>query len=57
MLFPSGTIKPLVEERMARVREVEGHISEEMNLGIVDQLLQEILEAYAENPNLKSLPV
>lgn len=56
-LFPTGTIKPLVEERMATIREVEGHISEEANLSVIDGLLQEILDAYSKNPNLQSLPV
>lgn len=56
-LFPTGTVKPLVEERMASIRETEGHISDEENIGIVDGLLQEILDAYSKNPQLKSLPV
>jgi len=54
-LFPSGTVKSLVEERLATLKEHQGMIEEANNLSIADQLLQEILDAYAKNPDVKSL--
>jgi intracellular multiplication protein IcmB len=54
-LFPSGTIKPLVEERMSRMKEDPSIIEDIDNLGIVEELLDEILEAYSKDPNVKSL--
>ena len=38
------------------VSQSGGIIKEEDKRGVVDQLLKEILEAYAENPNVKRLP-
>lgn len=54
-LFPSGTIKPLVEERLAKLKEDPTMISEIDNTGIVDELLEEILTAYSINPDVKKL--
>lgn len=55
-LFPSGSIKSLVEQRLAVIKEQGGLIEEASNLGIVDQLVEEILKAYSANPDAKSLP-
>jgi len=55
-LFPSGSIKGLIEMRLALVREQAGVIEEGSNLSVVDQLLDEILEGYSNNPDFKSLP-
>lgn len=55
-LFPNGSIKSLVESRLASVKEQVGVIEDVNNLSIVDQLLEEILVAYGENPDVKSLP-
>lgn len=54
-LFPSGSIKALIEARLAIIKEQMGVIEELSNLGIVDQLTEEILKAYAENPDVKKL--
>lgn len=56
-LFPSGSVKSLVEARQARLKEQEGLIEEVTNLSIVDQLVEEILKAYSENPDIKKLPL
>lgn len=55
-LFPSGSVKALVEARLAVLKEQPGMIEETNNLSIADQLFEEILTAYSINPNVKSLP-
>jgi intracellular multiplication protein IcmB len=54
-LFPGGSIKSLVEKRLATLREEQGMIEEASTLGIVDGLLNEILAAYSANPDVKKL--
>jgi intracellular multiplication protein IcmB len=55
-LFPSGSIKSLVESRLAVVKENKGLIEEASTLGVVDQLVNEIMQAYGANPDVKNLP-
>lgn len=55
-LFPSGSVKSLIEARLALLKESQGIIEEGSNLSIADQLLEEILDAYSKNPDVKSLP-
>lgn len=55
-LFPSGSVKNLIEARLAVLKETVGMIQEGSNLSIADQLLDEILDAYSKNPDVKSLP-
>lgn len=55
-LFPSGTVKNLIEARLAVLKEQEGVIEEGSMLSVGDQLLEEILDAYSKNPDAKSLP-
>ncbi len=55
-IFPTGSVKKLIEQRLALLKEQEGLIEEGSNLSIADQLLEEILEAYSKNPDVKSLP-
>jgi len=54
-LFPSGSVKSLVESRLAVLKEKEGLIEEGSDLGVIDQLVQEIMAAYAKNPDVRSL--
>jgi intracellular multiplication protein IcmB len=54
-LFPGGSVKALIEKRLAQLKETQGVIEEANNEGIVDQLVGEILEAYSRNPDVKSL--
>ncbi|MEM1243246.1 MAG: type IV secretion protein IcmB [Pseudomonadota bacterium] len=56
-LFPSGSVKKVIEARLNALREETGLIEETASTSIADQLLEEILEAYAKNPNVKSLPL
>ncbi len=55
-LFPSGSVKKLLEARLANLKETKGVIEEGSELSMADQLLVEILEAYSRNPDVKSLP-
>ncbi|RDI48621.1 type IV secretion protein IcmB [Aquicella lusitana] len=55
-LFPSGSVKKLIETRLAVLKEQQGVIEEGAGLSVVDQLLEEIIEAYSQNPDVKSLP-
>lgn len=55
-LFPSGSVKSLIESRLALLKEAQGVIEEGSNLSIADQLMEEVLGAYSKNPDVKSLP-
>lgn len=54
-LFPNGSIKSLVESRLALLKEQQGMIEEANPLSVVDTLLAEILAEYAKNPEVKQL--
>jgi len=56
-LFPNGTIKKLVEKRLANLKEEQGLITEDSRLGLVEQIAEEIIDAYTKNPQLQSLPI
>jgi intracellular multiplication protein IcmB len=55
-LYPNGSVAKEIAERLNQLKAEGGLIDEEGNLGVVDQLVSDILEAYAQNPNSKSLP-
>jgi intracellular multiplication protein IcmB len=55
-LFPSGSVKSLVEARLASMKEKDGMLEEGAELSVIDTLVLEILEAYSKNPDMKSLP-
>lgn len=50
-LYPEGTIKPVVEERLARMQEEEGFIEEVDSTSIVDELVEETIDAYHKQLN------
>ena len=54
-IFPAGSASKLFEERLNTVKKEEGVIADEQKEGLVKQLANEILDAYSENPNFKSL--
>lgn len=54
-LFPAGSARKLVEERLSTLKEEHGLITESSNLSVVQQLVEEILSEYGKNPNVKSL--
>lgn len=55
-LFPSGSVKNLIESRLASLKEQQGVIEENLGLSVADQLVEEILTAYSKNPDVKNLP-
>lgn len=55
-LFPNGTVIKELEARLANFKEKAGLIEEEEKNGVVNQLINDILEAYSKDPNIKSLP-
>jgi len=55
-LFPNGSVKSLIETRLAVLKEQKGVIEEASALGVVDLLVEEILQAYAANPDVRKLP-
>jgi intracellular multiplication protein IcmB len=56
-IFPSGSVAKLVEERLNNLRhKQEGLITEDASQGVIDELVEEILHAYRDNPNFKRLP-
>jgi len=61
-LFPSGSIKSLVEKRLSAIKDQGGSMGdtisgENKEAGVVDQLVAQILDAWSKNPDVKSLPV
>ncbi len=54
-LFPGGSVKSLIEMRLAVLKEKQGVIEESSSASMVDQLVDEILQAYAVNPDVKKL--
>lgn len=56
-LFPNGSIAKEVSERLNSLKEEGGLIEEEGKMGVIDQLVNDILQAYSQNPNCKSLPI
>lgn len=45
-LYPEGTVKPVVEERLTRMQEEEGFIEEVDSTSIIDELVEETVDAY-----------
>lgn len=55
-LFPNGSIAKVLEARLAGMKEKGGLIEEEEKEGMIEQLVNDILEAYSKDPNIKNLP-
>ncbi len=55
VILPNGTVTHVVEKRLQAIKQEEGLIAEGTNLGIIDEIVEEILAAYAKNPNMKGL--
>ncbi|CEK11399.1 type IV secretion protein IcmB [Legionella hackeliae] len=55
-LFPNGSVAREIEVRLASMREQTGLIEEDAKASVVEQLVSDILNAYAKDPNVKSLP-
>ncbi|MCE0724779.1 MULTISPECIES: type IV secretion protein IcmB [Legionella] len=55
-LFPNGSVAKELETRLNSMKEKVGLIEDELKESIVEQLINEILDAYSKNPDVKSLP-
>lgn len=54
-LFPSGSAAKLVENRLADMREKQMVIDDQSRSGIVDSIVNDIIQAYTANPDVKVL--
>lgn len=55
LLFPNGTVTKELNDRLNALKGEVGVIEEENRAGALGQLVQDILDAYARDPNTKSL--
>lgn len=55
-LFPKGSVTKEIAERLNLLKEDGALIEDEAHVGIIDQFVGEILDAYSRDPNCKSLP-
>lgn len=56
-IFPNGSILKVVEKRLNELRDKNGLIADQARTGVVEQILEEILTAYRQDPDLKKLPM
>lgn len=55
-LFPTGSVAKVIESRLAQVKAQTGLIEEDARNSIMQQLLSDILAAYANDHDVKHLP-
>lgn len=55
-LFPNGSARKVIEGRLVKAREEELFIHEDARSGVLDALVDDILKAYTNNPNVRKLP-
>ncbi len=55
-LFPSGSVKKMVEHRLENLKTDKGVITDAVTKGVVQQLIEQIIVEYMKNPEVKSLP-
>lgn len=55
-LFPNGSVAKVLEDRLNEMKSKNGLIEDDEREGVIDQLINDILEAYSKDPNIKSLP-
>ncbi|MDF1758672.1 MAG: type IV secretion protein IcmB [Legionellaceae bacterium] len=54
-LYPNGTVTKEISERLNAMKEEGVFIEEEATLGVIDELVNDILQTYSVDPNAKSL--
>lgn len=54
-LYPNGSATKEIEARLEQMKVIEGLIEEEDKRSVIEQLVIDILEAYAKDPNIKIL--
>lgn len=55
-LFPNGTVTKELEARLASMKQKVGLIEDDEREGMINQLVNDILDAYSKDPNVKNLP-
>ncbi len=55
-IFPSGTVTKYLENNLTRIKEQGGIIDDDVRIGVIDSLVNTILEEYAKNPDVKKIP-
>ncbi len=55
-IFPSGTVTKYLETNLTRIKEKGGLIDDDVRTGVIEGLVNSILEEYAKNPDVKKLP-
>ena len=55
-LFPNGSVAKELEARLSGMKEKIGLIEEELKESVVEQLINDILNAYSKDPDIRSLP-
>ena len=56
-LFPNGTITKEIEIRLSKVKSEYGMLEDNAKNSIIQQLIDDILQAYAKDPHCKLLPL
>lgn len=54
-IFPSGTVTKYLENRLMNIKEKGGLIDNDIKLGVIEELVNNIVTGYAKDPNIKSL--
>lgn len=55
-IFPSGTVTKYLEDRLLSIKEKGGLIDTDVKFGVIEELVEVIIDEYTKNPNLKRLP-
>lgn len=55
-LFPNGSVAKIIEERLAAMKAEVGLIEDDAKDSVIEQLVNDILNAYTKDPNVKMLP-
>lgn len=55
-LFPNGTVTKEIEDRLAQMKGEVGLIEDDAKNSVVQQLVQDVLDAYSKDPDVKKLP-
>ena len=56
-LFPNGSVTKEIAERLNSLRDEGVVVEDEARVGVIEQLVNDILETYSRDPNSKSLPI
>ena len=54
-LFPQGSAAKFLQARLNKESQGSGVISDDDRKSVVNKLIEDVLKAYAENPNVKSI--